>query len=251
MLLRCLTVLSLLLPLSARANLDVHPMRVHVEAGHGAGVRVHSQSARPQYIRATIKRVLHPGTEREQEVDEVTGDAAAIVVTPTRFALAAGGSRLVRVIALDPVAQETALRVYFEAVAPPEEHDAVAPPGTASATIGVSLSWGVLVNVLPPQGRAALQVHGRSLRNLGSLRLGVVRVEHCVAARCQAHPVARSVYPGDEVSLPFQPAPGARVNVYYRLSRDGYREHQQTLRADPGSVVAPVADSPEPNEEAA
>ncbi|WP_282295949.1 pilus assembly protein [Stenotrophomonas sp. PS02289] len=251
MLLRCLTALFLLIPLSAHANLDVHPMRVHVEAGKGAGVRVHSQSTRPQYIRATVKRVLHPGTPHEQEVDEAAGEAAAIAVTPTRFALAAGGSRLVRVIALDPVAQETALRVYFEAVPAPDELDATAPPGTASATIGVSLVWGVLVNVLPPQGRAALQVQGNTLRNRGSLRLGVLRVDHCLASGCQTHPVERSVYPGDEVALPFQPGADARVNVYYRLSRDGYREHQQSLRAEPDSVVAPVADFPDPNEEAA
>lgn len=251
MLPRYLTALFLLLPLSARANLDVHPMRVHVEADRAAGVRVHSQSTRPQYIRATVKRVLHPGTAQEREIDEAAGESAAIAVTPTRFALAAGGSRLVRVIALDPVAEETALRVYFEAVPPPEERDATAPPGAASATIGVSLVWGVLVNVLPPQGRVALQVEGSTLRNQGSLRLGVLRVEHCVAAHCQAHRVERSVYPGDAVPLPFEPAADARVNVYYRLSRDGYREHQQTLRADPGGVVAPVADSPDPNEEAA
>lgn len=238
MLLRFLTALCLLLPLQARANLDVHPMRVHVDAGKATGVRVHSQSALPQYIRATVKRVLHPGTAREQEVDEAAGDAAAVAVMPSRFALAAGGSRLVRVIALDPVEQETALRVYFEAVPPVAEGDADAAPGAASATVGVSLVWGVLVNVLPAQGRAALQVQGGTLRNLGSLRLGVLRVEQCVAGDCQLHSVERSVYPGDQVALPFEPRDDARVNVYYRLSRDGYREHQQSLRPEPADPEA-------------
>ena len=251
MLLRHLTALCLLLPLQAHANLDVHPMRVHVEAGKAAGVRVHSQSALPQYIRVKLKRVLHPGTAHEQEVDEATGEAAAVAVMPSRFALAAGGSRLVRVIALDPVAQKTALRVYFEAVPPVAEDDADAAPGVASATVGVSLVWGVLVNVLPAQGRAALQLQGDVLRNQGSLRLGVLRVEQCVAGDCQVHPVERSVYPGDRVPLPFQPRADARVNVYYRLSRDGYREHQQSLRAEPADSVVPVTDSPDLHEEAA
>lgn len=251
MLLRCLIAMFVLMPLSAYANLDVHPMRVHVEAGKGAGVRVHSQSAHPQYIRATVKRVLHPGTAHEQEMEEAAGEAAAIAVTPTRFALAAGGSRLVRFIALDPVERETALRVYFEAVPPPDEIEAAALPGTASATIGVSLVWGVLVNVLPPQGSALLQMQGNMLRNRGSLRLGVLRVEQCVTAgQCQSHPVERSVYPGDGVPLPFLLHADARVNVYYRLSRDGYREHQQTLRAEPDGVVAPAGDSPDPSEDA-
>ncbi len=237
MLLRCLTALCLLLPMQAHANLDVHPMRVHVEAGKGTAVRVHSQSVHPQYIRVTVKRVLHPGTAREQEVDEAIGETAAVAVTPTRFALAAGGSRLVRVIALDPVQEETALRVYFEAVPPADEADPVAAPGTASATVGVSLVWGVLVNVLPAQGRAVLQVQGDRLHNQGSLRLGVLRVEQCVAADCQAYAVERSIYPGDAVTLPFQPRVDARVNVYYRLSRDGYREHQQSLRPEPDPRV--------------
>lgn len=251
MLLRYLTALCLLLPVQAYANLDVHPMRIHVDAGKAAGVRVHSQSALPRYIRATVKRVLHPGTEREHEVDEAAGEAAAVAVMPSRFALAAGGSRLVRVIALEPVEQETALRVYFEAVPPPEESDAAEAPGAASATIGVSLVWGVLVNVLPPQGRAVLEVQGDTLRNLGSLRLGVLKVEQCVAGDCQVHPVERSVYPGDQLPLPFQPRADARVNVYYRLSRDGYREHQQSLRPEPADNVAPVTDSPDLHEEAA
>ncbi len=251
MLLRCLTALCLLLPVHARANLDVHPMRIHVDAGKAAGVRVHSQSALPQYVRATVKRVLHPGTAREQEVDEAAGEAAAVAVMPSRFALAAGGSRLVRVIALDPVAQETALRVYFEAVPPIEDTDVTEAPGAASATVGVSLVWGVLVNVLPPQGRAALEVQGNTLRNRGSLRLGVLKVEHCVASSCETHPVERSVYPGDALPLPFQPRADARVNVYYRLSGDGYREHQQTLRLSSDTAAAPVDESPELIEDAA
>jgi len=251
MLLRYLTALCLLLPVHARANLDVHPMRIHVDAGKAAGVRVHSQSALPQYVRATVKRVLHPGTAREQEIDEAAGEAAAVAVMPSRFALAAGGSRLVRVIALDPVAQETALRVYFEAVPPLEDTDVAEAPGAASATVGVSLVWGVLVNVLPPQGRAALEVQGNTLRNGGSLRLGVLKVEHCVASSCEAHPVERSVYPGDALPLPFQPRADARVNVYYRLSRDGYREHQQTLRPSSDTAAAPVDESPELIEDAA
>jgi hypothetical protein len=225
-----LSLLLLLLPaLPVSASLDVHPMRVHVDAGSTTSIRVQAQSPRTQYVRATVKRVVAPATEDESEVDEPTGDAAAIAVTPGMFALAGGGSRLVRVIALAPVKEETAFRVYFEGVRgedPEARPDALETPG---ATLGVSLVWGVLVNVLPADGRVAMQVAGGRLHNHGTLRLGIRRVEHCVAAACITHDIERSVYPGASLALPFEPVPGARLRVDYRLSRDGYREHQQIL----------------------
>ncbi len=156
-----LSPLLLLFPaLPVSANLDVHPMRVHLDAGRTTSIRVQAQSPRTQYVRATVKRVLAPATEHENEVDEPPGDAAAIAVTPGMFALAGGGSRLVRVIALAPVDEETAFRVYFEGVRgddPEARPDALETPG---ATLGVSLVWGVLVNVLPADGRVAMQVAG-------------------------------------------------------------------------------------------
>jgi hypothetical protein len=74
-----------------------------------------------------------------------------------------------------------------------------------------------------------MQLAGRRLHNRGTLRLGIRRIEQCVAAVCSTYDIERSVYPGAALALPFQPAAGARLRVDYRLSRDGYREHQQTL----------------------
>lgn len=229
--LRCTAALLLfLLPVAPLwANLDVHPMRVHVDAGRTTSVRVHAQSPRTQYVRATVKRVVGPATEAEHEVDEPPGEKAAIAATPAMFALAGGGSRLVRVIALAPVAEETAFRVYFEGV---RGESADAPPDaldTAGATLGVSLVWGVLVNALPADGRVDMQLADGQLHNRGTLRLGVLRIEHCTGAVCTPHEIQRSVYPGAALALPFPLASGSRLRVHYRLSRDGYREHRQTL----------------------
>ncbi|MBT2766799.1 fimbria/pilus periplasmic chaperone [Stenotrophomonas sp. ISL-67] len=228
----CRPVVALLLLLPAApvsANLDVHPMRVHVDAGRTTSIRVHAQSPRTQYVRATVKRVVAAATDAEHEVDEPPGADAALVVTPAMFALAGGGSRLVRVIALAPVTEETAFRVYFEGVRG-EDPDAAPEPGhIASATIGVSLVWGVLANLLPADGQVAMQLVDGSLHNRGTLRLGIRRIEHCIAVVCTTHDIERSVYPGAALALPFQPTAGARLRVDYRLSRDGYREHQQIL----------------------
>lgn len=224
-----LALLFLLPAVPVSANLDVHPMRVHVDAGRTTSIRVHAQSPRTQYVRVTVKRVVAAATDDEHEVDEPAGADAALVVTPTMFALAGGGSRLVRVIALAPVEAETAFRVYFEGVRGEDTEAMPAPGPTASATIGVSLVWGVLANLLPADGQVSMQLADGRLHNRGSLRLGIRRIEHCLASACTTHDIDRSVYPGGALALPFQPSAGARLRVDYRLSRDGYREHQQIL----------------------
>jgi hypothetical protein len=227
---RVTLLLLFLLPAApVLANLDVHPMRVHVDAGRTSSIRVQAQSPRTQYIRATVRRVVLPATDEEHEVEVPTGDASVIAVTPGMFALPGGGSRLVRVIALAPVTEETAFRVYFEGVRGAEAGADVEAVETASATIGVSLVWGVLVNVLPADGRVDMQLAEGRLVNRGTLRLGIRRIEYCVATVCSTHDIERSVYPGAALALPFQPTAGSRLRVDYRLSRDGYREHQQTL----------------------
>ncbi|TGY37078.1 fimbria/pilus periplasmic chaperone [Stenotrophomonas maltophilia] len=223
-------LLALLPAAPALANLNVHPMRVHAEAGKTATVRVHSQSPQPQYVQATVKRILHPATEDEQEVDEAIGSATVMAVTPGKFGLAGGGNRLVRIIPLQPVQEETAFRVYFEGVLGPDDSEPAVQVQGTGATLGVSLVWGVLVNVLPADGRVEMQLEGDRLVNRGTLRLGVNHVQDCDASGvCTSHEVKRSLYPGAAMTLPFVPRPGGRVEIDYRLSHAGYRDHHQTL----------------------
>lgn len=220
--------LLLLLPtLPAHANLTVHPMRTSVDSKRGAQIRVYSQSPQPQYVQASLRRIIDPAGTGEHEVD-VALDAAAIVATPGKFALAGGGNRLIRLIPLQPVSHETAYRVYFEGVSAPEEN-AMDLPGNPQAKVGVSLVWGALVNVLPTNGRVEVELHGRQLANTGTLRLGITSIADCEQTRCVAHDVSRSLYPGSSLELPFVPTAGHQLQLRYRLSRDGYREHTTTL----------------------
>ncbi|WP_313345891.1 pilus assembly protein [Stenotrophomonas sp.] len=223
-------LLALLPAAPALANLNVHPMRVHVEAGKTATVRVHSQSPQPQYVQATVKRILDPATDHEQEVDEAVGAVTVMAVTPGKFGLAGGGNRLVRIIPLRAVEEETAFRVYFEGVRGSDDSDPGVTVQGANATLGVSLVWGVLVNVLPADGRVEMQLEGDRLVNRGSLRLGINQVQDCDAdGACITHEVKRSLYPGAAMTLPFVPQSGGRVDIDYRLSRAGYRDHRHTL----------------------
>lgn len=223
----CLLPFCLLLALPAQANLTVHPMRTSVDAKRGTQIRVYSQSTQPQYIQASVRRIVDPAGAQESEVEVEPGDAA-IAVTPGKFALSGGGNRLIRVIPLQPVERETAYRVYFEGVAGPEASSAEAKQ-QAEAKVGVNLVWGALVNVLPHDGTVLPRVQGNTLRNDGTLRLGITSISDCVGNRCTAHDVSRSLYPGSTLELPFAVEAGHTVQLRYRLTRDGYREHVQTL----------------------
>lgn len=219
--------IALLLAVPAHANLTVHPMRAAVDGKRATQIRIYSQSTQPQYIQATLRRIVDPAGAEENEV-EMEPSEAAIAVTPGKFALAGGGNRLIRVIPLQPVLQETAYRVYFEGVRGPEETSAPEAEG-AQANIGVNLVWGALVNVLPRDGTVLPAVHGSTLRNDGTLRLGITSIADCVGNRCTAHDVSRSLYPGSSLQLPFIASPGHTVQLRYRLTNDGYREHVQTV----------------------
>lgn len=226
--LSCLFTCALLLAVApAHANLTVHPMRTSVEARKGAQIRVYSQSTTAQYVQATVRRIDDPASTDEQEIEIEPADAA-IAITPGKFALAGGGNRLIRVIPLQPVEKETAYRVYFEGVRGPDDTEPEDP--ATRAAVGMSLIWGALVNVVPANGHVDVRVQGNSLVNVGTLRVGLTSVADCDAAgACTAHDVSRSLYPGASLQLPFTPKPGHRLQLRYRLTRDGYREHVQAL----------------------
>jgi hypothetical protein len=228
-LLFCLLPLSALLAPPAHANLSIHPMRAAVDTKRGAQIRVYSHSTEPQYVQVRLLRISNPAQVGEEEVEMEAADAA-VAITPGKFALSGGGNRLIRVIPLRTVEKEAAYRVYFEGVRGPDGTLLEDGEQAAQANVGVSLVWGALVNVLPANGRVDLQLQGDTLRNVGNLRLGITGLAECSASgACTTHDFAKSLYPDAELKLPFQPQPGNTVQLHYRLSKDGYREHVTTL----------------------
>jgi len=228
-LLFCLLPLSALQVPSAHANLTIHPMRAAVDARQGAQIRVYSQSTQPQYVQTRLLRIVNPAAAGEEELEVEAADAA-IAITPGKFALAGGGNRLIRVIPLHAVEKEAAYRLYFEGVKGPDEAGLDGDGEGAQANVGVSLVWGALVNVIPNNGSVELQLKGSTLLNTGTLRVGITSVADCSTdGACRAHELSHSLYPDAEVELPFQPKPGSTLQLRYRLSRDGHREHVQTL----------------------
>ncbi|WP_331447997.1 hypothetical protein [Streptomyces xanthochromogenes] len=126
-------------------SITLHPMRTVVSGKRSSQIRVYSQATQPQYLQVSLRKVLAPGQEDEREVEVEPGEAH-IAVTPSRFALAGGGNRLVRIVPLKEVAEhELFYRVLFETVRGPEDESV---PGEADQ-VGVNLVWGCVVTVRP------------------------------------------------------------------------------------------------------
>nr|WP_313508402.1 pilus assembly protein [Stenotrophomonas geniculata] len=228
-------MLALLLLLTnagiAHANLSVYPMRVSAEPGRHAEVRVTSQSPKPQYVQVVIKQVLDAGTSEEREIDVEGGARAPLMPSPSKFALPGGGSRLVRLIPLQDLAEEGVFRAYVESVdgGIAEGADAVAPGQGANAGLNVNLIWGVLVHLLPKNGHVDLRLEGNALRNAGNVRVGIAGIAECDGKNCHEHPWKGALYPGRQAVLPFERTPDRNVKLRYRLSQDPYQEHTRTL----------------------
>lgn len=214
---------------AAQANMTIYPMRVALEGEVPSEMRVYSRSAQPQFVKVTLKEIIEPATPHEQEVDLSGGARAPLLVSPGRFALPGGGNRMVRIIPLIEVEKETAYRAYFEAVKGDEPSSMDAPVEGADASVSVNLVWGTLISLLPRDGVAAMELRGDVLHNTGTLRLGLLGIAECAGATCTPHELSRSLYPGQQLTLPFAPRAGRRIELRYRLTADGFKEHAQTL----------------------
>ncbi|CAG9238932.1 Alpha-fimbriae chaperone protein [Burkholderia gladioli] len=224
---------ALLSPVSA--NMLVSPMTssIDTKSKSASQLRVYSKSDSTQYVKVVVKRVVNPATEQEVEEDAPRSGAGGVTVSPSKFALPAGGSRLVRVIALGSPAKEELYRVHFEPVAAPA--DAVSESTESiDSNVDFGLVWAPLVRVLPSARLPDMMVSGGVLKNTGNIRLAVLEAGACDSekpeAKCDWQPIKRSVYPDQSLKLPHA-AKGDVWQFKYRL--DGVADvKQNAVRSD-------------------
>ncbi|VWC47155.1 fimbrial protein TcfA [Burkholderia lata] len=244
------TVLSVL-STDGIANMLVYPMSTTIgrDGGSTAQLRVYSKSEATQYVKVGIKRVVDPATPHEHEVAVSRVGSDAVTVSPSKFVLAAGGSRLVRVIPLGTPHKEALYRVYLQPVPAPAEEAAAASDtqGNLAGQVDFSLIWAPLIHIMPKVSDPALSVsHGR-LVNTGNVRVGVLETGECRleedASSCRWNKVERSVYPDQHIEIKnTSQAPYLRI----RYRADGAKGEQQrvfpsrsddTTRASGASIV--------------
>ncbi|HJV95896.1 MAG TPA: fimbrial protein [Albitalea sp.] len=226
-----LTAMSLISS-AASANMVVYPMSASIGAGSesAAQLRVYSKSEATQYVKVSVKRVIDPATPHEREESGSRSGDNAIVVSPAKFALPAGGTRLVRVIPLDTPQKEVLYRVYLEPAAPPSDGDTFGAKADVSGQVNFSLVWAPLIRVLPKTAVSDFSVANGTLTNTGNVRLGLLEAGACQTERddasCQWTKFERSVYPDQQFKLEgLHPAPYVRAR--YRV--EGMADVQQKV----------------------
>ncbi|HDS4947745.1 TPA: fimbrial protein [Klebsiella aerogenes] len=188
-----------------QANMSVYPMELNVDSSGTAQIRVASKSDDIQFIRVRQKKILNPGTPQEKEVEMSAWKDGGVVVTPEKFALAAGALRIVRLVSLTPPEKESTWRVYFEGVKQPDSILPVPSAGTpASAKLGVNVIWGALVHLAPEKPLVSLRINPASgtLKNDGTLRVPLKEIGACdVNDKCQWFKEDATIYPDTERKL--------------------------------------------------
>ncbi len=189
----------------ALANMSVYPMELGVDASGTAIIKVASKSDDIQFVRVTQKRIINPGTPHEKEVEIASWKKDGLIVTPAKFALAAGSMRVVRLVSLSPPTTESTWRVYFEGVKQPD----VLSSGenktrSAEAKLGVNVIWGALVHIAPEQPRVSLEINPElgGIINKGNVRVTLKAIGFCHAnASCKWIKEDATVYPGTQRKL--------------------------------------------------
>lgn len=187
------------------ANMSVYPMELNVGTSGTAQIKVASKSDDIQFIRVRKKKILNPGTPQEKEVEIAAWREGSIVVTPEKFALAAGALRVVRLVSLTPPQKESTWRVYFEGVKQPDNINlASSDEASASAKLGVNVIWGALVHLAPEKPRVSLRIVPTTgtVKNNGTLRVPLKEIGICDADdKCRWIKEDVTIYPDTERKL--------------------------------------------------
>lgn len=203
----------------ASAAFSVYPISVTTNQQGGAQIKIISASKEMDFIKVTVKTIENPGTKEEKERDLIAGES--LVVTPAKFGLSAGTTRIVRLVNMAPPESEQAYRVYFEPVSNLDD----APNDAQKNKVGVNITWGALVIVPPvkPVEDISYIPVGRQLVNNGNVHIKLSEVGVCKSSsdsnNCKWTKDARTVYPGKSLLLQGAEAqsisPGSTVKIKY------------------------------------
>ncbi|TDN60120.1 pilus assembly protein PapD [Scandinavium goeteborgense] len=200
-------IAGLLISSSAFAAITVYPMSVKLNQQGAGQIKIISGSKQTEYIKATIKKINNPGTNQEKEVDVTQGDNKSLLITPEKFALAAGTTRITRLVNMQMPAAEQVYRVYFNPISSLTDEQAPDTTGVNNK-VGVNISWGALVFVPPqqPEINFTFDAQQRRISNTGTIHVELSRVGICPTANndagCKWTPVTRKVYPQQTFTLP-------------------------------------------------
>lgn len=205
------------------ANIMVYPMSVKMNQQGAGQIKVISNSGHIEYVKASTKKINNPGTPQEKETDVTQGDSKSLLITPEKFALAVGTTRITRLVNMQAPTTEQVYRIYFSPVTSLDDEQA---PDTTSVNnkVGVNISWGALVFVPPlkPEINFTFDAQQRRINNTGTIHIELSRIGLCPAqnndAGCKWTPISKKIYPQQSFTLPasFPAVTRGVIKVEYR-----------------------------------
>ena len=202
-----LAVSGTLFACSAFASITVYPMSVKMNPQGAGQIKTISGSKQTEYIKATIKKIDNPGTTQEKETEVTQGDSKNLVITPEKFALAAGTTRITRLVNMQTPTMEQVYRVYFNPISSMDNEQAPDTTGVNNK-VGVNISWGALVFVPPlkPEINFTFDAQQRRINNTGTIHIELSRIGLCPTqnddAGCKWTPITKKIYPQQSFTLP-------------------------------------------------
>ncbi|KRP53468.1 molecular chaperone [Pseudomonas poae] len=205
----------------ANANVMVYPMSITMNDVNPSKnqFKVYSKSDKVQYLKIYVKQVLNPATPEEKEVNVSILSGNGIIASPQKIILPPGGEHTVRLRSLSSPSKELLYRVYVEPVAANSDDAQVTTEDGAS--VGISLTWGVLVYSKPqdPEVKLGVDIKNKIIENTGNVHVWIKDISVCSGATqstCKKTMIEKSVFPGLSLQIPKETTGVKSIVVNYQ-----------------------------------
>lgn len=205
----------------ANANVMVYPMSLTMNDVNLSKnqFKVYSKSDKVQYLSIYVKKVLNPATAQEKEVPVSILSGSGIIASPQKIILPPGGEHTVRLRSLSSPSKELLYRVYVEPVAASTVEDQVVAQDGGS--VGISLTWGVLVYSKPqtPVVKLGVDIRNGKIENKGNIHAWIKDVSMCSGVTpdtCKKIMIEKSVFPELSLDIPKEVKKIKSVVVNYK-----------------------------------
>ncbi|QKN81607.1 pilus assembly protein PapD [Scandinavium goeteborgense] len=214
---------GLLISSSAFSAVTVYPMSVKMNQQGAGQIKIISGSKQTEYVKATVKKIENPGTKQEKERVLSQSESKNLIITPSKFGLASGTTRITRLVNMIPPTKEQVYRVYFDPIQGLDNEKAPDSPNSSSK-VGINISWGALIFVPPvtPEINFTLDAQKKAITNTGNLHIELTRIGVCPEknsdAGCTWEAITKKIYPDQTFTLPasFKTSLKGVVKVEYR-----------------------------------
>lgn len=180
------------------ASFDIYPIELTLK-NQASVIQLLSHSDHQEFVQATVKQIINPGTSQEKEIDFDPNTTSSIIVSPQKMVLNPGVMKKVRLFSVQQPDKETVWRIYFKGVsAKVFNNNAAAESKQNEANVSINITWGALIHVEPKIVQTAIVYDPVTnvIRNSGTVRVKVRSFGVCSSEnRCQWHPLQGSLYP--------------------------------------------------------